>query len=667
MSMKKHFLIILTTLLTITCLDAQEIKLFSPNRQIEVRLKTNPDMIWSVYYNNKLILKESNIALQVNDGYLLGVNQQLIFKQPISIQNNIKVPVSSKNSFYRSYYKGMILTFRVSDLREYKIEFRVFDDGVAYRFVTDFENELMIENEIIKLNFPKGTEVFFPTEKKFISHNERLYQHFNMDTIGYLNYASLPLLIKSQGVNMLFSETNLQDYPNMYMLANQDGPSLSPIFPHVVDETRPNPKKPDRNELFVFQKSEIALTFGKRDFPWRFFIISDQDGDLIESNIAYTLSSPQKIWETNWIKPGRVVWDWYNANALYKEELNKEINTDTYKYYIDFASIYGFEYILMDEGWSKSTTNVKEANNNIDIEEIVAYGEKKNVDIILWLLWKPLDQDMDSILYTYNKWGVKGIKVDFMQRGDEYMVNYYKRVAETAAKYKLIVVFHGSFKPIGLMRAYPNVLSYEGLRGNEYNKWSSAITPEHTLLLPFIRMAVGPMDFTPGAMNNAHPAQFKVSYYNPMSMGTRCRQLAMYVVYESPLQMLCDAPTAYEKEPEIPAIISRIPTTWDETKVLKAKIGEELVIARRKNKTWYLAAMTNSTEREIKILLKQFLTPGNYNVTIVKDGANAKSNAQDFEVSETKLNNNQSIDIHMVAGGGWLAIFEPLFGKKKKK
>ncbi len=657
--------LIVIVLFQVTSL-AQEVKLYSPNRQIEVRIKTSPDMIWSVYYKGMQVLKESKIALQVNNGYLMGINQKLVSKKPTSIQKKEVATIPFRNAYHFSYYKGMIFTFRVNNLRDYKIEFRVFDDGVAYRFITNFENELMVENEVMQLNFLPGTETYFPQEHRYFSHFEQLYQHINMDTIFNDRFASLPLLMKSKGVNMLFSEMDVRNYPNMFVLANEEG-SLTGIFPFVVKETRPDPKHPDRNEIFVRQKREMALTFGKRSFPWRFLIISDNDADLIDSEIPYNLASPQKIWETDWIKPGRVVWDWYSANANYQKEFNKEINTDTYKYYIDFASKYGFEYILMDEGWSKSTLEVKESKPNIDIEEIISYGKKKNVGVLLWLLWKPLDEDMDSILYTYNKWGVKGIKVDFMQRADQYMVNYYERVAMTAAKYKLLVDFHGSFKPVGLSKAYPNVMTYEGLKGNENNKWSNVITPTHTLQLPFIRMAVGPMDFTPGAMRNAHASQFEISYDYPMSMGTRCRQIAMYVVYESPLQMLCDAPNLYEDEPKIPQVISQIPTTWDETKVLKAKLGEEIVIARRKGNTWYMAAMTDSTERDIIVSLKAFLKPGTYSVQIVEDGDDAKANAQSFEISKAKIASNQRLQIHMVAGGGYLAIFKPMNGKKKKK
>lgn len=647
-------------------LNAQEVKILSPDRQMEVRVNTSPDMTWSIYYKNELILKKSKIALQLNDGYLLGVNQKLLSKKITSIQNTTKVAIPTKIAYHKTSYKGMIFTFKINNLREYKVEFRVFNDGAAYRFITNFENELKIENELVELNFPKNTESYFPKETKFISRYEPHYQHVNMDSIGYTSFASLPILMNVKGVNMLFSEMNLVDYPNMYLLANQEG-RLTAFFPYRVKEMRPDPKKPDRNEIRVLDENDIALTYGKRDFPWRYFIISENEGDLIESSIPYTLATPRKIWEVDWIKPGHVVCDLYNANGLYKEKYMKDIDTYTYKDYIDFAAKYGFEYVMMGEGWSKTTKDITLVRDGLNMEEIVDYGQKKNVGIILWMLWKPLDEHMDSVLNTYQKWGIKGIKVDFMQRGDQYMVNYYERVAKAAADHRLVVDFHASFKPVGLSRAYPNVLSYEGVRGNKYNKCSDDITPEHTLIIPFIRMAVGPMDFAPGSMRNVHKNQFQVSESNPMSMGTRCRQLAMYITYESGLQMLCDAPFVYESDPEIPQLISRIPVSWDETRVLEGKIGEVIVIARRKGKSWYVGAMTNAQERDIKIDLRKFLSPGNYNLTLVEDEPSTKSNAEDYSISTKTIASNQSINVFMVAGGGCLAIFEPMKSSKKKK
>ncbi len=664
--MLKHTLYIAVILAIAFKANAQEVSIYSPNNQIELRIKPSPNMIWSIYFKGKQILKESKIQLQINDFFFLGKNQNIIEHQETDFVDNIISTISTKNLIYKSHYKGVIFTFKISDLRDYQIEFRVYNDGVAYRFITNIENEVMVKNELVELNFPKGSASYFPEEKSFISYNEPLYKYLSLDQIGTSKMASLPILIKSNGINMLFNENNLFDYPNMYLKANGAG-SLKGVFPKIIDETRPDPKQADRKEIIVKEEDNIAVTFGKRNFPWRSFIISEDDAGLIASNLSFTLAGKQSTREESWIKPGHVVWDWYSANNLYKDEFNLGITTDTYKYYIDFAAKYGFEYVLMDEGWSRSTTDIIHSALNIRMKAIVAYAKEKNVGIILWVLWKPLDKNMDDIMKIYSKLGIKGIKVDFMQRNDQYMVKFYERVAKTALKYKLIVDFHGSFKPGGLRRTYPNILSYEGVRGNENNKWSHEITPEHTLQIPFIRMAAGPMDFSPGAMSNAHLSNHKISYNHPMSLGTRTRQVAMYVIYESPLQMLCDGPTLYEKEPEIPHLISRIPTTWDETKVLKATIGQKLVIARRKGYNWYLAGIAGSSEQLITIKLSDFLPHGKYNVTVMKDGVSAKGNANSYTIYHTKVSYKSTVRLHMVSGGGSLAIFEPIKPPKKKK
>jgi len=650
-------------------LFGQEVRVLSPDKSIELWVNPEPNITYSIYYKQKQILKPSRIAMQINDGYMLGIKQDLIKKTPISIDKYIKPEIPTKFAIKREHYNGMIFTFKVSNLREYEIEFRVYNDGVAYRFVTHFENEVQVEDETVELNFPQGTKSYFPEESSLISHYERLYKRISLDSIGQKRFCSLPVLMQVQGIDVLFTEVNVRDYPNLFLKAN-DTNSLKSFFPHLIKETRPNPKHPDRSEIIVKNKRQMANTYGNRDFPWRLFMISDWDGGLIENNLVAALAKPSILREPNWIKPGKAVWDWYSANSMYRSIFHKDVNTQTYKSYIDFAADYGFEYVMLDEGWSESTKDVFHANKNIDIHELVDYANNKDIGLILWLLWKPLNNDMDSLLKTYKQWGIKGIKVDFMQRADQDMVNFYERVAKTAAEDSLIVDFHGAYKPSGLNITYPNVLSFEGVKGNENNKWSKDITPEHTLIIPFIRMSAGPMDFTPGAMRNAHNNQFRISYDKPMSMGTRSRQVAMYVIYESPLQMLCDAPKLYKESPEVPKFISLIPTTWDETRVIEAKLGKYLVLARRKGKVWYLAAMTNNMERVFDIHLASFLRPGNYYVTQMKDGINSISNAESFEISLYKVSSRENIQINMVAGGGYVAIFEPISrskGKKKKK
>src|SRR5690554_424118 len=413
----------------------------------------------------------------------------------------------------------------------------------------------------------------------------------------------------------------------------------------------------DRNQVLSYT-DYIAKTQGERNFPWRVAVISDTDAGLIDSQLVWLLSRDNQLDDSAWIRPGRIAWDWYNANNLFDVDFKSGINTQTYKYYIDFASDYGLEYVILDEGWTKSTTNLLEMNPDIDVHELVRYGNSKNVKIILWALWGPLDNDYQNILETYGEWGVAGIKTDFMQRSDQYMVNFYEKIAREAAKHKVLVNYHGGFKPAGLRRAYPNVMTYEGVKGNENNKWSADITPEHTVTLPFIRMVAGPMDFTPGSMVNAQPANFNISHHRPMSMGTRAHQVAMYAVYESALQMYCESPSTYYREHETTDFITAFPSVWDETKVLAAEIGNYVIVARRSGKQWFIGAMTDSTAREFTIDFS-FLDKGNYKLDYFRDGVNTENYAQDYKREQRDIKSGDSMNIKLAAGGGWAAILTP--------
>ncbi len=429
--------------------------------------------------------------------------------------SNILTPViSQKFSIIRDIYNELSILFRGN----YQVTFRVYNDGVAYRFSTSLKKDIIVNNESFNLRFSGLTTSFFPEESSMISHYERLYKQIKLDTLKENTLCSLPVLMNVKDVNVLVTESDVHDYPCMFMYGtNENG--LKATFPNYVTDARPMKGYEDRKQVLT-PASFIAKTSGSRDYPWRVMIITDEDGKLVESDLVYQLARPLEIADTDWIKPGKVAWDWYNANNIFGVDFQAGINTETYKYYIDFASEYGLEYVILDEGWSKTTTQIQDCNPDIDVKELVEYGKEKDVGIILWTLWGPLDNDM-STLEKYESWGVKGVKVDFMQRADQYMVNFYARVAKEAAKHHLLVDFHGSFKPSGLRRAYPNVVSYEGVKGNENNKWSHDITPEHNVTLPFIRMVAGPMDYTPGAMINATADNHRISFNRPMSLGNK--------------------------------------------------------------------------------------------------------------------------------------------------
>jgi alpha-glucosidase len=373
--------------------------------------------------------------------------------------------------------------------------------------------------------------------------------------------------------------------------------------------------------------------------------------------MIYKLSSPSAMEDVSWIRPGKVAWDWWNANNIYGVDFISGINTETYRYYIDFASRYGIEYIILDEGWYK-LGDLASINPDINMEELLAYADQKNVGIILWVVWKTLWDQMDTALDQFERWGVKGIKVDFMQRDDQWMVNYYWKIAEEAAKRHLLVDFHGSYKPAGLHRTWPNVMTREGVRGLEWNKWSDGASPENAVTIPFIRMLAGPVDYTPGAMANATKEQFKPIFDKPMSQGTRCHQLAMYVVFESPLQMLADSPSRYYEEEESMEFLGPVPSVWDETIVLDAKVSDYLLMARRSGDTWYIGAMTDWTAIDLVVDLS-FLGEKQYNAVIWKDGINADRFAEDFVKTEQIVTAGDELHIHLAPGGGFVGVLKP--------
>ena len=630
-------------------LFSQKYELSSSNNDLKITVVALPKLNWSVQYKGNTIIDKSEIALELNNGKILG-HSAIVNKAIETFGDNIIKPVvAQKNEQIKDQFKQLRLDFTDN----FAVEFRAYNDGVAYRFVTKLGKEIIIKNEIADLNFSQNTTSLFPEEESLISHYERLYIPTKLDTLATNKFCSLPALMDVNNVKIVVTESDLYDYPGMFLYGTNSN-SLKAGFPKAVKEAKPAPGAEDRNEVIV-DEDYIAKTSGNREFPWRTFVITDDDKKILESELVYKLSRSLQLKNTDWIKPGLVAWDWYNANNIYGVDFKSGDNTDTYKYYIDFASKYGIDYIILDEGWSKSTTNILEANPEIDVPSLVNYGKEKNVGIILWSLWKPIDQNLEKALQLYKSWGIKGVKIDFMQRADQQMVNYYERVVKEAAKYELLVDYHGAYKPSGLRRAYPNMISYEGVKGNENNKWSADVSPVHTVTLPFTRMVAGPMDFTPGAMVNAQLKNHSIVFDRPISLGTRCHQVAMYVIYESPLQMLCDSPSTNYKEAETVEFISKMPTTWDETIALDAKVGDYILMARRKGDTWYIGGMTDWTPRELELDFS-FLPEGNYTAEIMKDGVNADRYAQDYKKETITVTNTTKTKIKLAPGGGWAAI-----------
>ena len=649
--LRKFLLLSIATLTISHLVGAQEYQLESPDKQLSVSINIADSISFSIDYKDISTVDINGISLELDGGDVLGVSSKVKSKTEVRVKELIEAPLSTKSSIITDEYNALTLTFEGN----YALEFRVYNHGCAYRYITSKKNDLVIKSEKMHIDYGQGVSAWFPEEESLMSHYERKYIYSDIDSIKNKKFCSLPLLTAtSADVKVLFTESDLDDYPNMF-LEKSGTTTFNTLFPGYVLKAVPRPGGEDRDELLT-AADYIARTSGTRTFPWRVFIVGE-DRDIVASTLVYQLASPSKLENTQWIKPGQIAWDWYNANNIYGVDFESGVNTETYKYFIDFASENGIEYIILDEGWSRSTTDIRASNDKLDVEELVRYGNSKGVRIILWVLWKPLNQDISGILTLYRNWGVAGIKVDFMQRADQQMVNYYKEVGMEAAKLELLVDFHGAYKPSGLHREYPNVITFEGVKGEENNKWSQDIDPEHNLTLPFTRMVAGPMDYTPGAMSNAHLINHKISFERPEALGTRCHEIAKYVIFESPLQMLCDTPSRYKKEMESTRFITQIPQVWDETRVLEAKVSDYLVIARRSGNNWYIGAMTDWTARNFEIPL-DFLPDGEYELQIMQDGLNAKRFAEDYKLITSTASNKESLKANLVSGGGWTAILK---------
>ncbi|MBN1950809.1 MAG: glycoside hydrolase family 97 protein [Bacteroidales bacterium] len=647
----KSSIAIMAIVLLILDLQANSLKLNSPDGNIQLEIEKDRGLTLDVIYKGQPVLESIQISLQIGEMILPGETAKMTGKKTNKVDQAIEAVVPVKDKKIKDVYNELVLEF--SD--GISVAFRAYNEGFAYRYLTSLDGEIEVMDEQLDLQFPEGTESWFPEESSMYSHFEPFYPYLGIDSLSDHRFCALPVLFRSKGVNILFTEAALHEYP--CLLLEKNGKStMKAIFPKFVLETIPDEKhSPDRNEIITKKAAYIAKTEGERDFPWRVFVVSDDDRTLVENNLVYQLSRPLVLEDTDWIKPGKVAWDWYNANNIFGVDFKAGLNEETYKYFVDFASENGIEYVILDEGWTKSTTEILESNPEINIKRLIEYAESKNVGIILWVLWKPLNDNLTEVLDTYSSLGARGIKVDFMQRPDQTMVESYTAIAREAAKRKLLVDFHGAFKPAGLRREYPNVLSYEGVKGNENNKWSKDVTPEHTLILPFIRMVAGPMDFTPGSMRNKQAINHSISFERPETLGTRCHQVAMYVIYESPLQMICENPSILKKEQETVDFIAQIPTVWDETIVLEAAVSDYLLIARRKGQDWYIGAMTDWTPRKMEVDFS-FLPTGEYTCEIMKDGINAGRYAEDYKKETLVITPDSRQEITMAPGGGWAAI-----------
>lgn len=645
------FLVLFLSISLVGTAQNKSLEVKSPDGKLKVSVRLADRIYYSIGADNQELLVDNHMGLTLNSGEL-GLNPKLVSSRRKTNNSVIKPYVPLKFSTVANDYNDLRLSFK----GDYAVEFRVFNDGVAYRFITDKLSDVEVMSEDFFINFPKDYLLHLQQCNGFKTSYEELYKQVESADLKKTDkMATLPALIDTKSnYKILISESDLSDYPGMFVRGTGNN-GLEGVFPTVPIKFGPDG---DRSLKIIDRADYIAKTKGTRSFPWRYFVVAANDGVLIENTMTLRLAGPSQIADPSWIKPGQASWEWWNGATPYGPDVNfvAGCNLDTYKYFIDFAAKYGIKYIVMDEGWAKSTTDPYTPNPDVNVHELIKYGKSKNVGIVLWLTWLTVHNNM-GLFKTFHDWGIKGVKIDFMDRSDQWMVNYYEGVVKEAAKYHIFVDFHGAFKPSGLEYKYPNLLSYEGVRGLEQ---MGGCYPDNSVYLPFIRNAVGPMDFTPGAMINMQPDVYRAARPNAAGIGTRAGQLALYVIFESGIQMLADNPTLYYRNDDCTQFITSVPTTWDETKALAADAGQVAVVAKRKGEKWFIGGITNGKEQTRTVELNfDFLKKGKtYTMVYFEDGINAGRQAMDYRRMTKQVKAGDKMTIKMVRNGGWAASLE---------
>lgn len=627
---------------------AKEYLLISPDKKTEVILRIDSNLMLKVSYLSNELFTVENISLDLAGKSFVSGIKRVKKVETNSIDRKLYPVIKEKYKVINENFNELNIDFK----GDYSFVIRAYDDGIAYRFQTTFGDSIVINHENLDLLFEELDSMYFQKSKTFNSSYETPYQQSAIKNITSDGYCCLPALVrKPTGTNVLITESGLEDYPGLWLkgAGNSSLTSAHAGYP-VAFKYEGNAYGQGQVKTHA---DYIAKTTGSRNFPWRIFAISKDDAGLISNTLVYQLANPNKIEDVSWIKPGTITFDWWGRRNIYGVDFKSGVNTATAKYFIDFASEFGFEYFLFDDGWSEQG-DLFAINPDLDMEEVMVYAKEKNVKIMLWVIWNTFEKQMDAAWDQFEKWGISGIKFDFMNRDDQKMVQFYHNVAKEAAKRKMVLDFHGAYKPAGLRRMYPNVLTREALIEFEYNGWTEHDTPEHHNLLPYIRMVAGPMDYIPFTTHNAQKKNWRPVGDMPMGMGTRAHSMALFVVLESPMQMLPDSPSDYYRERECTEFISKIPVEWDDLKVLHAKIGEYTVVARQSGDNWYIGAITNWDARPIRISL-DFLDDGEYQMDYIEDGINADTRAIDYLRQTKTVINYDSLKINLAPGGGWVA------------
>lgn len=650
--MLRHPLYVLSLLISVNVIAQQQYSLYSPDSSIRLEIKTKEKLSWHLYSGKELLIQSTDVNLQLKDQKKLSDKLIVSSHRYTNTTETIAVPIPYRRKTIIDKYNQLELVFK----EPFSVQFRLYNDGMAYRIGIRFKDSLIIENENALFEVDSNASVWFAHMDKrqnvdrFHTSFEAIYAKQNLSAIPdtMLTYAPVTVSL-ANGYHLAISDAGLFDYPGMFL--QKKGNGLQGVFaPFAAKEKLMEGEFP---QYVVTERADyIAKTKGTRMLPWRAVLVAEKDIDLPANDLLYLLGDRSQINDVSWIKYGKGTDEWITGINLFNIPFKAGLNTATYKYYIDFAKRFGLDQVMLDAGWS-DVKDLFKINPDIDMNELVAYANKNKVRLMLWTLCSTLDKQLDSALKQFSHWGIASIMTDFMDRDDQKMVNFYHRIAKACAENKISIMFHGAFPPKGFNRTWPNAITQEGVLGAEWNIWSELATPDHNVAIAYTRMLAGPLDYEPGLLLNAQKDQFRPIGKNPMSIGTRCHQLAMFAVYDSPLQIFSGNISQGLKEPEFMQLLGSIPTTWDETRILQGKIGEYIVTARRKGDNWYIAALNNSLPRDIKLQL-DFLNDGNYKTTICKDGLNAHSYAADYELIEKTFQKNESVTIHLAPGGGFI-------------
>lgn len=626
----------------------KEFKILSPDSKTEVSIVQDSGIKILVSYQKNKLFTLSDIALNMQNQNFTSAIKKIKSTNSRSVSECIIPVIKEKYKEIIDEYNELYIDFK----SDYSLSVRVYNNGVAYRFQTSFNQPLIVNSEDFNLQFSNEDSIYFQRSETFNSSYETPYEHLAAKDLSTDGYYCLPaLIIKNDGTKVLVAESDLTDYPGLWLKGNGKNSLKSAHAGYPVSF------KYEGNAYGQGQVKKhadyIAKVNGNRSYPWRVFAIAENEAELLKNTLVYQLAKPNQIEDPSWISPGVVTFDWWGKQGIYGTDFKSGINTETAKYFIDFAAEFGFEYFLFDDGWSKQDDLFK-INEGLDMEEVMDYASKKEVKIMLWAIWNTFEKQKEKAWKQFEKWGISGLKFDFMNRDDQKMVQFFYEVAKEAADRKMVLDFHGAYKPAGLRRAYPNVLTREALIEFEYNGWTKHVTPVHDNILPYLRMVTGPMDYIPYTTHNAQKKNFRPIGQIPTGQGTRAHSMAQFVIYESPMQMLPDSPSDYYRERECTEFISKIPVEWDDLNVLHAEIGAHTVLARKNNDDWFIGAITNWDSKKFEVSL-DFLGKGEYQMEYIEDGINADTRAIDYVKKSQTVTNNDVLNISLVSGGGWVA------------